>query len=155
MYNIQPLTARILTNNVSCENLSNIVDIKRDTNEIIPYKDGPYVKWKNRKLRAVYFYVDERRGRTKISRKKLIATTDTFQLKGFAFDSNNYSLYKKPSISKAHWNGVEKIIALGDIHGEFCAMVNFLKNNNIIDKDLNWTWGNGHLVLIGDNGFII
>ena len=48
------------------------------------------------------------------------------------------------------FTGVEKIAALSDIHGQYDLAVEILKNNNIIDKELNWSFGEGHFVIVGD-----
>jgi hypothetical protein len=45
---------------------------------------------------------------------------------------------------------LEDIFAVSDIEGNFSAFVEILNNNGIIDKELNWTFGKGHLVLNGD-----
>ncbi|WP_431135049.1 metallophosphoesterase [Psychroserpens mesophilus] len=46
--------------------------------------------------------------------------------------------------------GVEKIAALSDIHGQYDLAIDVLKNNSIIDDDLNWSFGKGHLIIVGD-----
>ncbi len=43
-----------------------------------------------------------------------------------------------------------KLIAISDIEGEFDALAGFLMANQVIDKDYNWVFGTGHLVLLGD-----
>ena len=44
----------------------------------------------------------------------------------------------------------DKIFAVSDIEGNYSDFVTILVNNKIIDHHLNWTFGNGHLVLLGD-----
>lgn len=44
----------------------------------------------------------------------------------------------------------DKLIAISDIEGNFNAFYSFLLSNSVIDKDMNWTFNNGHLVLVGD-----
>jgi hypothetical protein len=44
----------------------------------------------------------------------------------------------------------EKIIALSDIEGNFNVFKNFLIQNKITDKNLNWIFGKGHFVCNGD-----
>ena len=51
---------------------------------------------------------------------------------------------------KAIFEGIENIVALSDIHGQYELAVEILKNNQIIDEDLNWNFGTGHLVIVGD-----
>jgi len=48
------------------------------------------------------------------------------------------------------WTGIEKIIAIGDIHGDYEAFIDILKGTRLIDKKLHWTGGKTHLVQIGD-----
>ena len=48
------------------------------------------------------------------------------------------------------FSSVEKIAALSDIHGQYDLAVEILKNNKIIDEALNWSFGKGHLVIVGD-----
>ena len=48
------------------------------------------------------------------------------------------------------WTGVEKIVAVGDIHGDYKAFTKILKGTRLIDSKLHWTGGKTHLVQIGD-----
>jgi hypothetical protein len=50
------------------------------------------------------------------------------------------------------WEGVEKIIAIGDLHSDFEHFITILKNEDIrlVDNDLHWIGGKTHLVQIGD-----
>jgi len=43
-----------------------------------------------------------------------------------------------------------KLLALSDIEGNFQRLYNILNGTGIIDQQMNWTFGNGHLVLNGD-----
>jgi hypothetical protein len=48
------------------------------------------------------------------------------------------------------WNGIEKIVAVGDIHGDYKAFIKILKGTELIDKKQHWIGGKIHLVQIGD-----
>ena len=48
------------------------------------------------------------------------------------------------------YKNVKKIVALSDIHGQYDLAVKILKNNKIINKELKWNFGKGHLVIVGD-----
>ncbi len=48
------------------------------------------------------------------------------------------------------YKNVKKIAALSDIHGQHDLAVTLLTNNKVIDKNLNWRFGKGHLVIAGD-----
>jgi|JI6StandDraft_1071083.scaffolds.fasta_scaffold34075_4 hypothetical protein len=62
----------------------------------------------------------------------------TFQLKDSITSEPNF--YELP----------EKLIVISDIEGNFDSFSSFLINNGVIDKNFNWTFGNGHLLLNGD-----
>ena len=63
-------------------------------------------------------------------------------------DINSYDTLYLPE--KSTYNNVKKIIALSDIHGQYDLTIELLKNNKVIDKELNWNFGKGHLVIAGD-----
>lgn len=44
----------------------------------------------------------------------------------------------------------KKVAALSDVHGQFDVMVRLLQANGVIDRDLKWSFGDGHMVVIGD-----
>ena len=50
------------------------------------------------------------------------------------------------------WTGVQKIIAVGDLHGDYENFLLILKNPKValIDDDLRWIGGKAHLVQTGD-----
>ncbi len=49
-----------------------------------------------------------------------------------------------------HYRNVEKIASISDIHGQVEIFKTLLVNNKVIDKNLNWQFGKGHLVITGD-----
>ena len=51
---------------------------------------------------------------------------------------------------KSVFKNPEKIFAISDIEGNYYDFVTSLKNNGIIDENLTWKFGEGHLVLLGD-----
>lgn len=51
---------------------------------------------------------------------------------------------------KSIYKNVSNIAVLSDIHGQYDLTVKLLKNNNIINSDLDWIFGKGHLVIVGD-----
>lgn len=48
------------------------------------------------------------------------------------------------------WTGVERIVAIGDIHGAYDNFVAVLKNAKLVDDKLKWIGGKAHLVQNGD-----
>jgi hypothetical protein len=54
------------------------------------------------------------------------------------------------SATRCVWTGVDKIVAVGDLHGSFDGFVKILKSTNIIDDKMHWIGGETHLVQMGD-----
>lgn len=48
------------------------------------------------------------------------------------------------------WTGVARIVAVGDIHGDYDRYVEVLRAAGIIDRRSNWIGGRTHLVQLGD-----
>jgi hypothetical protein len=48
------------------------------------------------------------------------------------------------------FNSIDSIAVISDVHGKYYTYINLLKANGIIDKNLNWKFGRGHLVVLGD-----
>ena len=48
------------------------------------------------------------------------------------------------------WSDVARIVAVGDVHGDYDQLVLVLKTASLIDEQLNWTGGKTHLVQTGD-----
>ncbi len=48
------------------------------------------------------------------------------------------------------WNGVPRIVAIGDIHGAYHNFVAVLENAGLVDEELRWIGGRAHLVQMGD-----
>lgn len=49
-----------------------------------------------------------------------------------------------------HFSDVDRIVAIGDVHGAYDALVATLQEADVIDSDLNWSGGKTHLVSTGD-----
>ncbi|WP_259651108.1 metallophosphoesterase [Shewanella colwelliana] len=48
------------------------------------------------------------------------------------------------------YQGVKKIVALSDVHGQYDVLITLLRNHQIIDEHNNWSFGDGHMVITGD-----
>lgn len=113
-----------------------------------PYKtnlngvDGPYV------FNDTKFWVNDKNTleKVKIDREKPIQV----YVNNNAKDKFKISLKNSHEQESQSYDLPTRLIAISDIEGNFNALHSFLVNNKVIDKDYNWTFGNGHLVLNGD-----
>lgn len=53
-------------------------------------------------------------------------------------------------LSDYHWTGVERIVAIGDLHGDYDNYLAALRAAGLIDKRDRWSGGKAHLVQTGD-----
>ena len=135
-----------------------ILPVKRDKKTALPTTqfagktDGPYVLYSNEYIYTKYIQDDKGAVSVKsdsfvISEKGRILlkvnTDDPAQL-------FTVKLKNQLQPENTEYPGVNKMLVVSDIEGSFAAFRKMLQGNGVIDKDLNWTFGNGHLVLTGD-----
>lgn len=48
------------------------------------------------------------------------------------------------------WNDVERIVVIGDVHGDYDQFVALLRDAGLVNKRLRWRGGHTHLVQVGD-----
>ncbi len=48
------------------------------------------------------------------------------------------------------WEGIGRIVAIGDIHGAYDKLVSLLRGADVVDDGLSWMGGRTHLVMCGD-----
>ena len=48
------------------------------------------------------------------------------------------------------WEGVERIVAVGDVHGRYDQLISILEGTALVDGDSKWVGGKSNLVLCGD-----
>jgi hypothetical protein len=49
-----------------------------------------------------------------------------------------------------HYSNVDRIVAVGDVHGAYDALIETLQAADVLDDELDWSGGNTHLVFTGD-----
>ena len=52
--------------------------------------------------------------------------------------------------AQAEWQGVERVVAVGDIHGAYDEVTGILQQAGVIDDQQRWIGGQTHLVSLGD-----
>ena len=57
---------------------------------------------------------------------------------------------KARKVDNYHWTGVERIIAIGDLHGDYKRYIHVMKSAGLIDKGGKWSGGKTHFVQTGD-----
>jgi len=57
---------------------------------------------------------------------------------------------KAKKVDDFHWTGVERVIAIGDLHGDYERYIDVMESAGLIDKKGKWSGGETHLVQTGD-----
>lgn len=115
-------------------------------------REGPYVFYENDSVLTLQyirgnkddgFYVD----RQSFPSDSLILAPCYFPLDSTQFDIHIKANFDIPPVIYQDNN---PIFAISDIESGFKTFRDFLINNKVVDAQFNWTFGNGHLVLVGD-----
>jgi len=113
--------------------------------------DGPHVRLFNKKIKVEYFINDSLSNSLK-SIKQTIRETDgkKLVLKPLFDTTQIITINRKNERLDFNFVSSDTIVVVGDIHGEYQILCSLLHNNNIVDSALNWIYGKGHIVFIGD-----
>ena len=57
---------------------------------------------------------------------------------------------KAKKIDDYHWVGVERVIAIGDLHGDYERYIDVMESAGLVDSKGKWSGGRTHLVQTGD-----
>jgi hypothetical protein len=109
--------------------------------------DGPYIFYVNDTLKAKVI-------ENNFYREYCIFPENFSAIKTAIHLSFNYqdllNVYSYKADYSQNYNEVDSIIAISDVHGQYKKYIDILIANGVIDKNLNWKFGKGHLVYIGD-----
>ncbi|HDR89430.1 MAG TPA: hypothetical protein ENN63_07385 [Bacteroidetes bacterium] len=115
------------------------------------YHDGPHIVWHGSEEPFVfYMYRDSATDQVGFRTERLGWKKNPFMLRGFSADTLSYPVHPGLEPGPARCPGVDRILVMGDVHGGFDPMKDLLIRYGVIDSRLNWTWGDGHLVFVGD-----
>ncbi len=53
-------------------------------------------------------------------------------------------------LGEHEWTGVDRVVAVGDVHGSYDKLTQLLSSADLIDESGDWIGGTAHLVLVGD-----
>lgn len=113
--------------------------------------EGPYVFYEEDKL-AVSYIRGNRDSGFSVEKKHYPAHQSVYASAYFALDDSTFDFTISPlnSIEQAVYDTSSPIIAISDLEGNYKALRDFLIANNVITPELEWSFNDGHLVLLGD-----
>lgn len=114
---------------------------------IAPRRDGPYVFHDNGRTALT---VQPRAGKEAAVVRKAVGT----EIEVVVDDPSRTRFivplrdtHPRPALQ---WRMPERLLAVSDLEGEFVAATTLLRAQGVIDENLNWRFGTGHVVLLGD-----
>jgi len=109
--------------------------------------DGPYVYWRDDRTALSFYHC-----RGEFLSSGWFEVRGAVTIRGLCADSAaTYALSSRaPRVEPDRFDDVPRIFAVSDIHGEYDALVELLRNADVVDDGLAWAWGTGHLVVAGD-----
>ncbi|BAX80374.1 metallophosphoesterase [Labilibaculum antarcticum] len=126
--------------------------ISKDSLLVGSYVEGPHVRYiSSSKVEAFYVVHDSIKNKTRKISKTFRFKHDTLTFMGFAGnDTLTYTIPHKIKPESGENPSNNRIVVLGDIHGEFESLLAILRYNKIIDKNNRWDYGDGQVVFTGD-----
>jgi hypothetical protein len=109
--------------------------------------DGPHVYWRGADTAFVFY-----RCAGALRSSGWLSVDRPLAVKGLCADTAaTYALAPAaPPVEPDVFDDGKRIFAVSDIHGEYQALVDLLRNAGVVRADLSWAWGDGHLVILGD-----
>jgi len=116
------------------------------------FVEGPHFFWQDENSVKVWYILHKHSDNSMELKEKVVKVKrDSVLFRGMWGDKNRYWLKKQmPKPVKAEYSGVDSIVVVGDVHGEFDTMKNLLIANRVVDSDGDWQFGDNHLVFVGD-----
>jgi len=59
-------------------------------------------------------------------------------------------LAKAKKVDDYHWSGVERVVAIGDLHGDYARYIEVMQSAGLINKSGKWSGADTHFVQTGD-----
>jgi hypothetical protein len=109
--------------------------------------DGPYIYLINNKLKAKWI-------ENSVCKDEFLIRDNFNEIRkkfGLSFNYNDLiDIYRlKPECNQTYIN-IDSISVITDVHGEYNTYIDLLKGIGIVDENLKWSFGKGHLVVLGD-----
>ena len=73
-----------------------------------------------------------------------------FLLRAFLACCFALGMLTEATSAEGQWQGVERIVAIGDVHGEYTNFLALLREAELVNRRGNWIAGTTHLVQLGD-----
>lgn len=123
----------------------------RESEKKSEYYDGPYVYYED--STAVIINAVEEKSKMVLSidkkEKQNLKSINVYK-PGFMPRNFSVNLKSELEVEPYEFKNIDKLFVLSDYEGNFNSFVNLLQQHNVLNQNLSWNFGSGHLVIIGD-----
>ncbi len=120
-------------------------DVEVYDNDALALSDGPYVFWESDSLARVASFC----GRA--PQVESVAASDTIRFEDPCRPRESYTIpTTSPAPDPAEYENASRVFAVSDVEGHYDRFVQLLQAAGVVDDEIRWAWGDGHLVLAGD-----
>jgi len=107
------------------------------------YFDGPYISFHNSNLLLQWIQNGEKYD-------TIIDQTDAKVFEKIGLPKVDLTTLSSKINTTCHFENIGRWAAISDIHGQYDLFVKLLRGQEIIDSLGHWSYGDGHLVIVGD-----
>lgn len=113
--------------------------------------EGPHIFFEDEHLVARHIRGDRDQG-FYVEEKSFPSDTSFSSTVNFPLDASQFTITLNPIITTpaTSYSDNAPVLAISDIESAYQTLRDFLLAHKVVDQQLNWTFGNGHLVLLGD-----
>ncbi len=114
--------------------------------------DGPYVFYQGGNQLEISYVKGTQQDGFYLERREYPVTSSPSATSYYPLDSTRFDFRIQVDIQRPDvvYDDGQDILAISDIEGNFGALRDLLVRTNVVNPDLQWTFGRGHLVLVGD-----
>ena len=112
--------------------------------------DGPYVFYRGKQI-VVKSVV--RMDTALALRSEAFSDRKDIALRCFVQETGDHFVFplkKNLKVEEDHYDMPARMLVVSDIEGNFAGFKMILQGSKVIDEQFNWTFGDGHLMLVGD-----
>ncbi len=136
-----------------CNTCLNMLNVSQSDEDSDFETDGPYVFYK--KDMVIVRSVERQKDGDLIAKKQIYTSKEEVPILNCKVDDDSKASFKVKlhsnyTVPPSIYPTPKRLFAISDIEGDFSSFATTLQGNGIINRKFEWTYGEGHLVLVGD-----
>lgn len=132
--------------------IKHVAEFQKETSYWPVYEDGPYFMYlPGDSVKVIGFKHDSLAAApVMFTHDFLIDKSKSMIVNGIHKDSMRYKINIPYHVQPNNFDEPEKLLVIGDLHGQFKNLKRMLIKLDVIDASCNWIWGKGTVAFVGD-----